>query len=39
VQVPIDASTLKVITYKDNKPVGRLMVFSIEEMKKRAGVK
>jgi hexosaminidase len=39
VQVPIDASTLKVITYRGDKQLGRLIVFPIEEMKKRAGVK
>ena len=37
--VPKDASTLKVITYRDDKVTGRLLVFPIEEMKKRAGVK
>jgi hexosaminidase len=39
VTVPKDASTLKVITYRGDKATGRLIVFPIAEMKKRAGVK
>lgn len=39
VTVPKDASTLKVITYRGDKVTGRLIVFPIAEMKKRAGVK
>lgn len=39
VQLPIDASTMRVVTYRDGKPVGRLITFPIAEMKKRAGVK
>jgi hexosaminidase len=39
VVVPKDASTMKVITYRGDKPIGRLIVFPIAEMKKRAGVK
>ena len=39
VKVPIDASTMKVVTYRGNKQMGRLIVFPIAEMKKRAGVK
>ena len=39
VEIPIDASTMKVITYRGDKQVGRLIVFPIAEMKKRAGVK
>lgn len=39
VQVPIDASTFKVVSYRGDKQLGRLIVFTIEEMKKRAGVK
>jgi hexosaminidase len=39
VQVPIDAATLKVVTYRGDKQLGRLIVFTIAEMKKRAGVK
>jgi len=34
--VPKDAFQLKVITYKDGKPVGRLQTMTVEEMKKRA---
>ena len=39
VEIPIDASTMKVVTYRGNKQVGRLLVFPIAEMKKRAGIK
>ncbi len=39
VEIPIDASTMKVVTYRGDKQVGRLMVFPIAEMRKRAGVK
>lgn len=38
-QVPKDAATLKVVTYRGDKQLGRLIVFPIAEMKKRAGVK
>lgn len=34
--VPKDASLLKVITYKDKKPMGRLMNLPIDELRKRA---
>jgi hexosaminidase len=37
--VPKDAAALKVITYRDNKPIGRLIVMPIAEMRKRAGIK
>lgn len=37
--VPKDASALKVITYRHGKPIGRMMVMTIEEMKKRAKIK
>ncbi|HET9432087.1 MAG TPA: beta-N-acetylhexosaminidase [Chitinophagaceae bacterium] len=37
--VPKDASTMKVITYRDNKPVGRMLVMPVDELKKRAGLK
>lgn len=37
--VPKDASTMKVITYRNNKPVGRLIVMPVDELKKRAGFK
>ena len=39
VTVPRDAATLKVITYRNNKPLGRMIVIPIAEMKKRAGIK
>ena len=39
VQVPKDASTMKVVTYRGDKQMGRMIVFPIAEMKKRAGVK
>jgi hexosaminidase len=34
--VPIDAKQLKLITYRGNKPIGRMLTMSIEELKKRA---
>ncbi len=37
VAVPVDAAPLKVINYRDGKPVGRLITIPIEELKKRAG--
>jgi hexosaminidase len=37
--VPKDAASMKVITYRGDKPMGRLVVFPVAEMKKRAGVK
>lgn len=37
--VPKDASALKVITYRGDTVTGRLLVFPIAEMKKRAGLK
>jgi hexosaminidase len=37
--VPKDAVTMKVITYRNNKPIGRMMVMPITELKKRAGIK
>lgn len=36
VEVPIDASQLKIASYKDGKQVGRFMVISVEDLKKRA---
>lgn len=39
ITVPKDASTMKVITYRGDKAAGRLIVFPIAEMKKRAGIK
>jgi hexosaminidase len=37
--VPKDASFMKLITYRDGKPIGRMMVVPVTELKKRAGVK
>ncbi len=37
--VPKDASFMKLITYRDKEPIGRLMVLTISELKKRAGIK
>jgi hexosaminidase len=34
--VPIDAKQLKVVTYKDKIPVGRMLTMSISDLKKRA---
>jgi hexosaminidase len=39
VMVPKDAVTMKVVTYRGDKQMGRLIVFPVAEMKKRAGVK
>lgn len=36
---PIDATVLKVITYRGKEPVGRMMNMPIEELNKRAGKK
>ena len=37
--VPKDASNLKVITYRDGKPIGRMTTMPVEELKKRADIK
>ena len=37
--VPSDASSMKVISYRDNIPVGRMMVMPVDELKRRAGIK
>ena len=34
--VPKDASFMKVITYRDNKPIGRMIVMPVGELRKRA---
>lgn len=39
VTVPKDAAAMKVITYRGDKITGRLIVFHIDEMKKRAGAR
>ncbi len=36
---PKDAVMLKVITYRGNQPVGRMIAMPLEEMQKRAGLK
>jgi hexosaminidase len=37
--VPKDASFMKLITYRDKEPIGRMMVMPIAELRKRAGIK
>ncbi len=37
--VPKDAATMRLITYRDNKPMGRMMTITVAELKKRAGIK
>ena len=37
--VPKDAVTMKVITYRNGKPIGRMMVMTRDELNKRAGIK
>ncbi|MBL0068871.1 MAG: family 20 glycosylhydrolase [Chitinophagaceae bacterium] len=37
--VPRDAATMKLITYRNNEPIGRMMVLTIAELRKRAGIK
>jgi hexosaminidase len=37
--VPKDASAMKVITYRDNKSTGRMIVMPITELRKRAKIK
>lgn len=39
VEVPKDAVAMKVITYRDGKPVGRMMVMTRAELNKRAKIK
>ncbi len=36
VVVPTDAVMLKVITYRGNQPVGRMIYMPVDELKKRA---
>ena len=36
---PSDAVALRVITYRNGKPAGRLITMPLEEMRKRAGIK
>jgi len=37
--VPKDASNLRVITYRNGKPIGRMVTMPVAELKKRAGIK
>ncbi len=37
--VPKDASLMRVITYRDGKPIGRLVNMPVAELKRRAGIK
>jgi hexosaminidase len=37
--VPKDAAAIKVITYRGNKPMGRLIVIPIADLRRRAGIK
>ncbi len=37
--IPKDAATMKLITYRNNKPVGRMITVSGAELKRRAGIK
>jgi hexosaminidase len=37
--MPKDAAAIKVITCRDNKPIGRLIVIPVAELRKRAGIK
>lgn len=34
--IPKDAQLMRIITYRDNKPIGRLMTITVEDLKKRA---
>ncbi len=37
--VPRDASTMRLITCRNNKPIGRMMTIPVSELKNRAGIK
>ncbi|MEO7923418.1 MAG: family 20 glycosylhydrolase [Chitinophagaceae bacterium] len=37
--VPKDAANMRLITYREGKPVGRLMTIPIADLRKRAGIK
>ncbi len=37
--VPKDAGSLRVISYREGKPIGRMIIMPVEELKKRAGIK
>jgi len=36
IEVPVDAAPIKLISYRNGKPIGRMMTISIEELKKRS---
>jgi hexosaminidase len=36
--VPKEAAAIKMITYRNNKPIGRLLVIPMADLKKRAGI-
>ncbi len=38
-QVPKDAGSMRVISYRNGKPIGRMIIMPVEELKKRAGIK
>lgn len=35
-EIPKDASLMRIITYRDGKPIGRLMTIGVDDLKKRA---
>lgn len=37
--VPKDAGSMRVISYRDGKPIGRMIIMPVAELKKRAGIK
>ncbi|MFT3947269.1 MAG: family 20 glycosylhydrolase [Agriterribacter sp.] len=39
VTMPKDAATMKIITYRNGKPIGRMIAISAADLKKRAGIK
>lgn len=39
VLVPADAASMKMITYRGREPIGRLLIITRDELKKRAGIK
>lgn len=39
VEVPKDAVTMRMITYRNSEPVGRMISIAVAELKKRAGIK
>lgn len=39
VSVPKDAATMRVITYRDGKPIGRMITIPVSQLKKRGGIK